>query len=102
MWTHADLTHWEVLGAGLEHPFVPSLLCGMSQPSAGAGWGCGAEGEGSSSVAIFFWKENVLLAVTLGEEPGGRFLKHPYVLHFVNICGVSGPQLPGDKPWEAT
>lgn len=53
-------------------------------------------------MALFFWKENLLLAVTLGEEPGGRFLKHPYVLHFVNICGVSGPQLPGDQPWEAT
>lgn len=26
MWAHADLTHWDVLGAGMEHPFVLSLL----------------------------------------------------------------------------
>lgn len=54
----------------------------------------GCRGEGAA-VRPLSSGQNLLLAVTLGEEHGGRPLEHPCVPHFVNIYGVSGARAPG-------
>lgn len=89
--THADLTHWEVVGAGFEGPFVFPLPC---MACLRPGWGRGAEAKEAAVRPFSFGKRTFLLAVILGKEHG-RGLSDFLMSFILSTSMVSvGPNFP--------